>query len=145
MATEPTSGTAREQFSVMLRGAAIPTLSVGAVGVLACLPFGVSAAVSAWVGALLVVGFFALSLVVMRNTAHRPPQTVMTLVLASYTAKLFALLMALIVLRNVDIISPRVLGVSTIVCAIVWLGCELRAFSKMRILVTDVVESPSAP
>ncbi len=142
MATESTQ--ARAQFTDLLRGSAVPTLAVGALGVLAGLPFGTAAAVSAGIGALLVVTFFALSLLVMRNTAHRPPQVVMGLVLASYTAKLLGLLVALVLLRQVDFISPRVLGISTICCTIVWLGCELRAFSRLRVPVTDLTVTNSS-
>jgi ATP synthase protein I len=123
------------QFSAMLRGSALPTLAVGVIAVAIGLLVDTRSAWSAGLGALLVVVFFSISLLVMRQTARREPTVVMAVVLMAYTGKLLALTAALFLLRNASWISTRALGIATIACTVVWLGFEVRAFSRLRILV----------
>ncbi len=133
--TELLAANAREQFSGLLRGAALPTIVVGTLGIGLGLLFSQRAGISAGIGLILVVSFFSLSLLVMRQTAHFAPTVVMGVVLVSYTGKLIALTVALLLLRDLSWLSNRALGLSTILCTLVWLGFELRAFKGLRILV----------
>ncbi len=126
---------AREQFSALLQGSVLPTVAVGVVAVVVSAFFGLTPAVSAGVGAALVVVFFSLSVMVMRQTAHLAPTTVMAVVLATYTGKILALGLAMVLLRDAEWISGRALGLSVIACTIVWLGFEMRAFTRLRVLV----------
>lgn len=132
----------RAQFSAMLRGAALPTLAAGALGTLAGLLVDARSGWSAAVGALLVVGFFSISLLVMRQTAEREPAVVMGVVLLAYTGKLLALTIALFLLRDVSWLSTQALGLATICCTVVWLAFEVRAFSRLRILVAGTEVRP---
>jgi hypothetical protein len=126
----------REQFSAMLRGSLVPTLVVGVVAVVvAAVLDGARGAWSAGLGAALVVVFFSLSLLVMRQTAHLQPTAVMAVVLATYTGKILALGIAMVVLRDASWLSGQALALSIIVCTVVWLAFEMRAFTRMRVLV----------
>jgi ATP synthase protein I len=133
MSTRPDD--TKQQFAAMLRGALLPTIAVGALATLVGLSIGPRMAWSAALGAGLVGLFFSISLLVMRQTAHLRPSTVMAVVLATYTGKLLALTVALFVLRDVGWLSGRALGLTTIVCTVVWLAFEMRAFARLRILV----------
>lgn len=124
------------QFSAMLRGSLLPTLVVGVLAVVVAAVVGdARSAWSAALGAGLVVVFFSLSLVVMRQTAHLQPIAVMSVVLATYTAKILALGIAMILLRDAAWLSGQALALSVIVCTVVWLAFEMRAFTRMRVLV----------
>jgi ATP synthase protein I len=96
---------------------------------------GAEPATSAALGAALVVVFFSLSLLVMRQTAHLQPTAVMAVVLATYTGKILALGIVMIVLRDAAWLSGQALALSIIVCTVVWLAFEMRAFTRMRVLV----------
>lgn len=143
------SSQAGDQFARMLRGSALPTLAAG-IGcvVVAAATGGAKPAWSAGLGAALVVVFFALSLLVMQRTAHLEPTAVMATVLATYTGKLVALGAAMILLRDAPWLSGRALAFTIIVCTVVWLAFEVRAFTRMRVPVTipqsgDVAASPA--
>lgn len=129
-ATPPTA-----PFDAMLRGALLPTLAVGAVVVVVAAFAGARPAWSAALGVGVVVLFFSLSLLVMRRTAHLEPTTVMAVVLASYTVKIVALGLVMVLLRDAAWLSGTALALSIIVCTVVWLGLEMRAFTRLRVLV----------
>lgn len=129
-------GTA-EQFSAMLRGSAIPTTAVAMVCVVVAA--GLSGGKGAWsaaLGAGLVLVFFSLSLLVMKRTASWEPTAVMAVVLGTYTAKIIALGVAMVLLRDASWLSGQALALTVIVCTVVWLAFEMRAFTHMRVLVS---------
>ncbi|KQX69688.1 hypothetical protein [Angustibacter sp. Root456] len=133
----------REQFTTMLRGSLVATLVVGVIAVtLAAGLGGARTATSAALGAGLVVVFFSLSLLVMRQTAHLQPTAVMAVVLATYTGKILALGIAMIVLQSASWLSGQALALSIIGCTVVWLAFEMRAFTRMRVLVAPQAENP---
>ena len=126
----------RAPFDAMLRGSVLPTVAVALVAVVVCaFVGGAREAWSAALGAALVVVFFSLSLLVMRRTAHLAPTTVMAVVLATYTAKILALGVAMVLLRDASWLSGAALGLTVVACTIVWLGFEMRAFTRLRVLV----------
>lgn len=133
----------REQFTAMLRGSLVPTVVVGVIAVVvAAVLGGGKPATSAALGAALVVVFFSLSLLVMRQTAHLQPTAVMAVVLATYTGKILALGIAMIVLRDASWLSGQALALSIIACTVVWLAFEMRAFTRMRVLVAPQADAP---
>lgn len=125
----------RAQFAAMLRGSLVPTLVVGVVVVGGFAVAGARPAWSAALGAGLVVVFFSLSLLVMRQTSHLQPIAVMSVVLATYTAKILALAVAMVALRDARWLSGQALAVAVVVCTVVWLAFEMRAFTRLRVLV----------
>ena len=136
MALDDSSASApRAPFDAMLRGSVLPTVVVAAVAVAVCAFIGAREAWSAALGATLVVVFFSLSLLVMRRTAHLAPTTVMAVVLTTYTAKILALGVAMVLLRDAAWLSGTALGLTVVTCTIVWLGFEMRAFTRLRVLV----------
>ena len=127
-----------DPFAQMLRGSLLPTLAVGALAVTGAAIAGAREAWSAGLGAVLVVVFFSLSLLVMRRTANLEPTAVMAVVLATYTAKILALGAVMILLRDAAWLSGPALALTVIACTLVWLALEMRAFTRLRVLVTDV-------
>ena len=134
--SEAEAAQTRAQFSAMLRTALLPTLVTGLLAVvLGGILGGSKGAWSAALGAALVVVFFSLSLLVMRQTAHLQPIAVMSVVLATYTGKILALGVVMVVLRDASWLSGQALALSIIACTVVWIAFEMRAFTRLRILV----------
>jgi len=134
----------RAQFSAMLRTALVPTLVTGVLAVvLGGILAGAEGAWSAGLGAALVVVFFSLSLLVMKRTAHLEPVAVMAVVLATYTAKILALGLAMILLYDAEWLDGQALALSIIACTVVWIAFEMRAFTRLRILVAPGAECPA--
>ncbi len=131
---------AREQFAALLSGSVWPTVVMAVVATVVGALVDVQAAWSAALGGVLVLVFFSLSLVVMRQTAHLEPTLVMAVVLAAYTAKILALALALLLLHDASWVDSRALGLAVVVCTIVWLGFEMRAFTRLRTLVAPGIE-----
>ncbi len=132
-----TAGRAGDPFGALLRGSLVPTVLVAALVVAGGALFGARAAWSAVLGAALVIGLFSVSLLVMRRTAHVDPATAMAIVLATYTLKILALGIVLVLLRDAAWLDGRALACNVIACTLVWLATELRAFTRLRIPVTD--------
>lgn len=133
----------RRQFSAMLRGSVIATTLMGLVAVAVAAVVGDARdAWSAALGAAVVILFFSLSLLVMRQTAHLEPMAVMAVVLATYTGKILALGIVMVVLRDASWLSGQALALSIICCTVVWLALEMRAFTRMRVLVAPGADAP---
>ena len=127
-----------DAFAEMLRGSLWPTL------VARCGLHRRSASSPArWppgrppLGAALVVGFFSLTLLVMKRTADLPPTTVMLVVMVTYTVKVLVLGLVMFAVRDVSWLSGYAVGVTITVCALVWLFFELRAYKRLRIFTYD--------
>ena len=126
-----------DAFAQLLRGSLLPTLVAAALCVVVGLVASPKAGWSAAFGALLVVGFFSLTLLVMRRTADLPPTTVMMAVMATYTLKVLALGLAMFLLRDATWVSGYAVGVTITVCTLVWLFFEMRAYRRLRIFAYD--------
>jgi hypothetical protein len=126
-----------DAFAEMLRGSLWPTLVAAAI----CIAVGlVSSPLAAWsaaLGAALVVGFFSVTLLVMKRTADLPPTTVMLVVMVTYTVKVLVLGLVMFAVRDVSWLSGYAVGVTITVCALVWLFFELRAYKRLRIFTYD--------
>ena len=111
-----------DAFAELLRGALRPTLVVAALAVLVAAFSGVTAAWSAALGAVLVLGFFTASLLVMKRTAHLPPTTVMAVVMITYTVKVVVLGVVLFAVRDASWLNGYAAGV-TITCLLYTSRC----------------------
>lgn len=137
MSTDARPGAQSDAFSELLRGSLWPTVVAAAVCVLVGLVSSPKAAWSAALGAALVVGFFTVTLLVMKRTAELPPTTVMLVVMVTYTVKVLVLGLVMFAVRDVPWLSGYAVGVTITVCALVWLFFELRAYKRLRIFAYD--------
>jgi ATP synthase protein I len=128
---------AEGQYASLLRGSLVPTLVAALACVVIALPAGSTAVAGAAFGAALVVVFFSLGLVVMRRTARLNPDAVMGVVMLTYVLKVAALAVVLVLFRNASWLDPRYFALGALGCTFVWLGFELRAFTRLRVLVVD--------
>lgn len=133
--TDVSAARQSDAFAELIKGTVPATAIAGALCVVVGIFFSPTAALSAAIGAVIVVGFFAASLIVMKRTADLPPTTVMMGVMVTYTVKVIVLAAALFLLRGVSWLSGYAVGVSITACAVVWLFCEMRAYRRLRIFV----------
>lgn len=131
MSETPTK--AGDPFAELLRGSVWPTLVVGVVCVVVGVISSPKAGWSAAIGTALVIGFFGASLLVMKATHHMEPTAVMMVVMASYTAKIVLLGVAMFVLGTASWVSGFAVGVTITATALVWMFFELRAYRRLRI------------
>lgn len=125
--------TESDAFTELLRGSFLPTAVVGLLAVVVGMFSGPKAAWSAALGAVLVLAFFTVSLLAMKRTAHLAPTAVMLVVMVTYTVKILALGLVMVVLRDAAWVSGYAVGVTITVCALVWLYFEMRAYKRLRI------------
>jgi ATP synthase protein I len=145
MSTDARPGAQSDAFSELLRGSLWPTVAAAAVCVVAGFVSSPKAAWSAALGAALVVGFFTVTLLVMKRTAELPPTTVMLVVMITYTVKVIVLGLVMFAVRDVPWLSGYAVGVTITVCALVWLFFELRAYKRLRIFAYDPKGAAALP
>jgi ATP synthase protein I len=145
MSTDARTGGPSDSFAELLRGSLWPTLVAAVVCIAVGLVSSPTAAWSAALGAGLVVGFFSLTLLVMRRTADLPPTTVMLVVMVTYTVKVLVLGLVMFAVRDVSWLSGYAVGVTITVCALVWLFFELRAYQRLRIFTYDPQGAAALP
>lgn len=126
--------TDEQVLRTLWRGAAVPTVIVGAIAVAAfAARDGVDGAIGALLGCLVVLGFFGLSLLVMKWTARTDPMNAFGGAMLSYVVKIVALAGVLLAFRNTTLFDPRAFGLTILACAGVWLVFEVRAFLRAQI------------
>jgi hypothetical protein len=128
---------AEGQYSALLRGSLVPTLVAALICTAIAVPAGARAVAGAVFGAALVVLFFSIGLLVMRRTARLRPDAVMGVVMLTYVLKVAALAVVLIVFRGASWLTPGYFALGALGCTFVWLGFEMRSFTRLRVLVAD--------
>jgi hypothetical protein len=136
-ATPARTASQSDAFAQLLRGSVPPTALAGLVCAGVGLFSSPKAAWSAALGALLVIFFFSLTLLVMKRTADMEPTAVMIAALVTYTFKVVVVGVAVFLLRDVSWLSAYAAGLSIIACAVVWLFFEMRSYKRLRIFAYD--------
>jgi ATP synthase protein I len=128
---------------VLFRASVWPT---AVAGVLAAAVAGVlrgpEGAGGAAVGCVLVVLSFGLGLYVARRTRPLHPIFTMSAAMMSYLFTVTALLLVLVVVRRTGVVDRTAVGGSVLVCVLVWLAFEVRAFLGLQLLYIEPVEQP---
>lgn len=138
-----TAAQADDPYAAMLRGSLVPTLVVGVVSVVvAVLVAGVPGLVGAALALAIVTLSFSATLLVMRWAAQNGPANVMAAALATYLGKVLVLGVFLVVFGRASWLDGPSFGLTAIVCAVVWLVFEARAYYRMRVLVFDDQQLP---
>ena len=127
---------ADDPYAAMLRGSLWPTAAVGVVAVVASTVLeGVPGLIGSALAAVIVCASFSATLLVMRWAAKNGPANVMAAALATYMGKVLVLGIFLVLFGRASWLSGPAFGLTAIGCALVWLGFEARAYTRMRVLV----------
>lgn len=121
----------------LLRGAAFPTIIVGAIALIASTWFKGSAG---FLGALLaqfvVVIFFATNIGAARLTRDLDPVMTMAIAMFSYMAKVLALgvfLWLITTFVSAEVCDRKAFALSAVAATFAWLGGEVRAYLALKL------------
>ena len=132
--------------SVLFRASVWPTAAAGAlVAAGAAVLRGRDGLLGALLGAGLVILSFGLGLYVARRTAQLHPLATMTAAMSSYLFKITALLLVLVVVRRTEVVDRASVGAAVLVCVLVWLAAEIRAFLGLKLLYVDPAGGADRP
>ena len=135
------AATAEDPYAALLRGSLVPTAVVAALAVVVAGLSSRGALFGAVLAAVVVLVFFSASLLVMRRTARTAPRNVMAVALVTYITKVGLLGLLLVAFKDATWLSGTAFALTALACAAVWLVAEIRAYSKVRLLVFD--EAPA--
>lgn len=112
-----------------------------AVGVLVCLVgavlAGVPGLVSSLTAMIVVVVFFAISLLVAAYMGHRAPKAIMGAFMLTYVVKVIGFGALLLIPHDPSWFSRLWMTIGAVVSVIVWQVIEVLLFSRMRLQIFD--------
>ncbi|MFF3320783.1 hypothetical protein [Streptomyces sp. NPDC002889] len=122
---------------------AVPTAVAGVIAaVISGVVAGGKGAIGAGVGALVVILFMGLGVVVLQRTAKHFPQLFQAMGLMLYTTQLLVLFIFVAAFKNTELFNPRTFAASLIAATVVWVAAQARASMKAKILYVE--PEPSA-
>jgi ATP synthase protein I len=122
----------------ILRGAVIPTAIAGLVALaVGLLVDGGKGVLGAALGAVLVLVFFTLGVLIVRYVAKLNQQLVLAAGLFSFLVKLVVVFALVAALRHVTIWNAHVFGWTVIALTVVWLAAETNATMNAKSLYVE--------
>ena len=128
---------ASDPYLAMMRGALVPTLAVGLVAVAVSAVLGGRPLVGSALGAGVVVGFFGLTLLVMRAARDQTPEMQLGVAMALYSTKVVVVGGLVFALRGQPWLSPTAFAVTVVACVLAWQVGQVLGFARARVLVAD--------
>lgn len=129
----------------ILRGAAIPTAVAGLVLlVVGGLVAGGKGIIGAGFAVLVVAAFFTAGMVVIGWASRINPMMMMNAALFTYLVKIALLFLLLQAFADTKAFDTKVFAISLLVSTLVWIGAEVRAFSRLKILYVEPDGKPSS-
>ena len=127
-----------EHDASILRAALIPTVLAGVLAVVvAAFVGGGKAALGAALGALVVVVFFTVGLVVVGRASRVSAYAAMNAAILTYLVKIGVLFAIIVAFKDTTLFNTKAFGLTIILCTLVWTGFEVRGFSRLQILYVD--------
>jgi hypothetical protein len=112
----------------------IPATVCGALAVAVCAVWGGAASASALLGAVLVIGALSTGPALMHLTRTASPPAVMASALAGYAITVLILAIVYALTASWSWLSGEHAGATVVVVTTAWLGGQLRAVRRLRIL-----------
>lgn len=138
--TQQTAPKGSNPFHVVLRGALVPAAAAGVLAaVVLGLARGPAGGISAAIGVVIALAFFASGLLVMGRfvTDTKNPMLFMAVGMTIYFAQILVLLGVLIISRRIDALDSWAAGVAMLVAVIVWQVAQVVAWRRARVPVYD--------
>src|SRR6266566_1924892 len=121
-------------YARILRRSAAMTAAVAAVMVaLSTAIGGGKGALGALLGVAIVAAFFAISVLAVGRAAKVSPQAMMITAMATYIAKILALLLFVARFSNSTAFNPRLFGLTAIVCILAWSASQVTWSLRLKI------------
>jgi ATP synthase protein I len=117
---------------------AVPTAAAGAIAaVVSGVVAGGKGVLGAAIGALVVMIFMGVGLVVLQRTAKSLPHLFQAMGLMLYTAQLLLLFTFVALFKNTTLFNPKSFAIALVVATLVWIAAQARAHMKAKILYVE--------
>jgi ATP synthase protein I len=131
------------KYAIVVRRAGALTAVAAAITVALCAALaGAKGLYGALIGVAIVTVFFGLSVLVVGRAARISPQAMMVAAMVTYLVKIVGLAIVVSVLHGMTAFSDRSLGLTAIVCILVW--CAAQAVAAIRIKMLYVEPEPQS-
>jgi ATP synthase protein I len=134
------------KYAIIIRRAGALTAVAAAVMVAVSAALaGVKGLYGALIGVALVTVFFGLSVLVVGRAARISPQAMMVAAMVTYVVKIVALAVVVSMLHGMTAFSDRSLGLTAIVCILVWCAAQAVIAIKIKMLYVEPEQEPQKP
>jgi ATP synthase protein I len=134
------------KYAIIIRRAGALTAVAAAVMVaVSAALVGVKGLYGALIGVALVTVFFGLSVLVVGRAARISPQAMMVAAMVTYVVKIVVLAIVVSMLHGMTAFSDRSLGVTAIVCILVWCAAQAVVAIKVKMLYVEPEQEPQKP
>ena len=134
------------KYAIIIRRAGALTAVAAAVMVAVSAALaGVKGVYGALIGVALVTVFFGLSVLVVGRAARISPQAMMVAAMVTYVVKIVALAVVVSMLHGMTAFSDRSLGLTAIVCILVWCAAQAVIAIKIKMLYVEPEQEPQKP
>jgi ATP synthase protein I len=129
-------------YAVILRRSALATAPVAAAMiVLGGIVGGGKGLVGALLGVGLVIVFFGISALAMRQAAKHSPQVMMVTAITSYLVKILVLLFFVAKYSGTTAFNGKLFGFTVIACVIVWTTSQAVVSARLKVPYVEPEES----
>jgi ATP synthase protein I len=134
------------KYAIIIRRAGALTAVAAVITVAACAALaGAKGLYGALIGVGIVTVFFGLSVLVVGRAARISPQAMMVAAMVTYLVKIVGLAIVVSALHGMTAFSDRSLGVTAIVCILVWCAAQAVVAIKIKMLYVEPEEHPRQP
>jgi ATP synthase protein I len=134
------------KYAIIVRRAGALTAAAAAVMVaVSAALLGVKGLYGALIGVALVAVFFGISVLVVGRAARVSPQAMMVAAMVTYVVKIVALAIVVSMLHGMQAFSDRSLGLTAIVCILVWCAAQAVVAIKIKMLYVEPEQEPQKP
>jgi ATP synthase protein I len=134
------------KYAIIIRRAGALTAVAAAVMVAVSAALaGVKGLYGALIGIAIVTVFFGLSVLVVGRAARVSPQAMMVAALVTYLVKIVGLAVVVSALHGMTAFSDRSLGLTAIVCILVWCAAQAVTAIRIKMLYVEPDQQPQQP
>jgi ATP synthase protein I len=134
------------KYAIVVRRAGALTAIAAAITVAVCAALvGAKGLYGALIGVAIVTVFFGLSVLVVGRAARISPQAMMVAALVTYLVKIVGLAIVVSILHGMTAFSDRCLGVTAIICILVWCAAQAVTAIKIKMLYVEPEQQPQHP
>jgi ATP synthase protein I len=123
--------------TIVRRAGALTAVAAAVMVALSAAVVGVKGLIGALVGVAIVTVFFGISVLVVGRAARVSPAAMMVAAMITYLVKIVALAVIVSSMNGTTAFSTRDLGLTAIVCILVWSAAQVVTTLKLKMLYVE--------
>ena len=123
--------------TIVRRAGALTAVAAAVMVALSAAVVGVKGLIGALVGVAIVTVFFGISVLVVGRAARVSPAAMMVAAMITYLVKIVALAVIVSTMNGTTAFSTRTLGLTAIVCILVWSAAQVVTTLKLKMLYVE--------